>query len=36
MGHQEDVGEARRCTHQDGDPIQFRILEFDFMSNSES
>jgi hypothetical protein len=27
-------GEARRCTHQCGDPIQFRIPEFDFESKS--
>jgi hypothetical protein len=26
MGHQEGTGEARRCPHQDRDPIQFRIL----------
>jgi hypothetical protein len=30
MGHEEGVGESRRCTHQDGDTIQFGILEFDF------
>jgi hypothetical protein len=36
MGHLEGTGEARRCGHQGGDPIQFRILEFDFESNSES
>jgi hypothetical protein len=36
MGHQEGDGEARRCAHQGGDPIQFRILEFDFESNLES
>jgi hypothetical protein len=36
MGHQEDTGEARRCAHQGGDPIQFVILEFDFKSSSES
>jgi hypothetical protein len=36
MGHQEGAGETRRCAHQDGDPIQFGILEFDFKSNSES
>jgi hypothetical protein len=36
MGHQEGTGEARRCTYHGGDPIQFRILEFDFESNSES
>jgi hypothetical protein len=36
MRHQEGVGEARRCTHRGGDPIQFRIPEFDFKSNSES
>jgi hypothetical protein len=36
MGHQEGTREARRCTHQGGDPIQFRNLEFDFESNSES
>jgi hypothetical protein len=35
---EQDMGarEARRCAHQGGDPIQFRILEFDFESNSES
>jgi hypothetical protein len=36
MGHQEGTGEARRCAHQGGDPIQFGILEFDFKSTSES
>jgi hypothetical protein len=36
MGHQEGSGEARRFINQGGDPIQFRILEFDFESNSES
>jgi hypothetical protein len=36
MGHQEGTGEARRCTHRGGDPIQFRISDFDFESNSES
>jgi hypothetical protein len=36
MRHQEGTGEARRGAHQCGDPIQFRILEFDFESNSES
>jgi hypothetical protein len=35
MRHQEGAGEARRGTHQGGDPIQFRIPEFDFESNSE-
>jgi hypothetical protein len=35
MRHQEGVGEAR-CTHRGGYPIQFRIPEFDFKSNSES
>jgi hypothetical protein len=28
MGHQEGIGQARRCAHQGGDPIQFEILEF--------
>jgi hypothetical protein len=36
VGHQEDVGEPRRCARQGGDLIQFRILESDFESNSES
>jgi hypothetical protein len=36
IGHQEGAGEARRCAHQGGDPIQFRIQEFDFESNSKS
>jgi hypothetical protein len=36
MGHQEGIGEARRRAHQGGHPIHFRILEFDFESNSES
>jgi hypothetical protein len=36
MRHQEGTEEARRCAHQGGDPIQFRIPEFDFESNSES
>jgi hypothetical protein len=35
MRQQEGAGEARRCAHQDGGSIQFRILEFDFESNSE-
>jgi hypothetical protein len=35
MRHQEGTGEARTCTHHGGDPIQFRIPEFDFESNSE-
>jgi hypothetical protein len=35
MRHQEGPGEARRGTHQCGDPIQFRIPEFDFESNSK-
>jgi hypothetical protein len=35
MGDQEGAGDARRFTHQGGDPIQFRIPEFDFKSNSE-
>jgi hypothetical protein len=34
MRHQEGAGEARRDAHQGGDPIQFRISEFDFESNS--
>jgi hypothetical protein len=34
-GYQEEAGEARRCTHHGEDPIQFRIPEFDFESNSE-
>jgi hypothetical protein len=36
MGNQEGSGEVRRCPHQGGDPIQIRIPEFDFESNSES
>jgi hypothetical protein len=36
MGYQKGAGEARRHANQGGDPIQFRILEFDFESNSES
>jgi hypothetical protein len=32
MGYQEGIGEARRCAHQGGDPIQFGITEFDFDS----
>jgi hypothetical protein len=36
MGHQEGTREARRCTHQGGDPIKFRIPEFDFKFNTES
>jgi hypothetical protein len=30
----EGAGEARRCAQQGGDQIQFKILEFDFKSNS--
>jgi hypothetical protein len=33
MAHQEGTGEGRRCAHQGGDPIQFRISMFDFESN---
>jgi hypothetical protein len=33
--HQEGDGEQKRCAHQDGYPIQFRIAEYDFESNSE-
>jgi hypothetical protein len=36
MGHQDGAGEVRRCAHQGEDPIQFKISEFDFESNSES
>jgi hypothetical protein len=32
MGHQVGTREATRCAHQGGDPIQFRIPEFDFES----
>jgi hypothetical protein len=32
--HQEGVGEPRRCAREGGEPIQFRIAEFE--SNSES
>jgi hypothetical protein len=35
MRYQEDTGEARRSTHQGGDPIQFGISESDFKSNLE-
>jgi hypothetical protein len=35
MGHQECAGEARRCTRQSEDLIQFGIPEFDFEPNSE-
>jgi hypothetical protein len=35
VGHQEGAGELRRRTQQGGDPIQFRIIESDFESNSE-
>jgi hypothetical protein len=33
---QEGAGEAKRCAHQGGDQIQFRIPEFDFEPNSGS
>jgi hypothetical protein len=36
MGRQEGAGEPRRYAHQGGNRIQFKILEFDFESNSES
>jgi hypothetical protein len=36
MRHQEGTGEARKCQHQGGDPIQFEISKFDFESNLES
>jgi hypothetical protein len=36
MGHQEGSEEVRRRAHQGGGPIQLRITEFDFESNSES
>jgi hypothetical protein len=29
MGHQDGAGEERRGAHQGGDPIKFRITEFD-------
>jgi hypothetical protein len=35
VGHQEGAIEPRRCARQGGDPIQFRIIESDFESNSE-
>jgi hypothetical protein len=36
VGFQEVVREPRRHAHQDGGSTQFRILESDFESNSES
>jgi hypothetical protein len=36
VGHQESVGEPRKYAQQGGDPIQFRISESNFESNSES
>jgi hypothetical protein len=36
MGHQEGTGQARRCAHHGGDPIQLGIPEFDMEFNSES
>jgi hypothetical protein len=36
MRHQEGAREARRAAHQGGDPIQFRISEFDFETYSIS
>jgi hypothetical protein len=35
MRHQECAREPKRRVQQSGDPNQFRILEFDFKSNSE-
>jgi hypothetical protein len=35
VGHQESAGKTRIHAQQGGDPIQFRILESDFESNSE-
>jgi hypothetical protein len=34
--HQDCAGELRKHTQQGGDPIQFRVTESDFKSNSES
>jgi hypothetical protein len=34
MEHQEGAGEPRKCEQEGGEPIQFRIAEFE--SNSES
>jgi hypothetical protein len=36
VGHQEGAGEPRKYVQQAGDPIQFKILESDVESNSES
>jgi hypothetical protein len=36
VGHQEGVGEPRKHTQQGGGPIQFRVQESNFESNSES
>jgi hypothetical protein len=33
MEHQKGAGETRRCAQEGGEPIQFRITEFE--SNSE-
>jgi hypothetical protein len=35
MRHHGCAGEPKRCAHQGGDPIKFRILVSDFESNSE-
>jgi hypothetical protein len=36
VGHQGGAGDLRKHTQQGRDPIQFRITESDFESNSES
>jgi hypothetical protein len=36
VGYQEGAGEPRKHTQQGGGPIQFRVQESDFESNSES
>jgi hypothetical protein len=36
MGHQEGAKEPKKCAHLGEDPIQFKILESNFESNSES
>jgi hypothetical protein len=35
VGHQEGTGEPGKHAQQGGGPIQFRVQEFDFESNSE-
>jgi hypothetical protein len=36
MRHQEGAREPREHSQQGAEPIQFRVMEFDFESNSES